>query len=404
MKKTILLIALLLLQVSVYAQLANKIELTSDDQLLGLGRQYILYSEILEEDRPFIISLPIGYEKSQGGYPVLYVLDGLANIKHTVGTVEMLSESGLIPPMIIVAIESLDRARDLTPSHAGENAFGGSGNTGISQSGGAPAFLEFLSKELIPYVDNNFRTHPFRVLEGHSFGGLFGVFALMESPETFDAFIVQAPALWWNQEEMTQKAKEFFIENTQLNKSVYFGIGGGDGWGMRQELLRYVDVIKRNTPENFIWRHEEVGDEEHDASRLLLHYHGLRFLFSDLALSNDLKTNYSDEAFLWGEEALMAKYGENTKRPAGDYIKLVMEMEKMNKLESAITILQRATEAYPNYIGILSYLAQLYEKSGQIEESINTYNSAIKVSYQYKLGQEADFQMEIDRLIKIISE
>lgn len=95
-------------QYSMSAQIADKIELTKDYQLLGLGTQYILKSEILQEDRPIIISLPIGYNNSEANYPVLYLLDGLGNIKHQIGTVELLTESGIIPPMIIVAIESLD--------------------------------------------------------------------------------------------------------------------------------------------------------------------------------------------------------------------------------------------------------------------------------------------------------
>ncbi len=134
-------------QFSANAQLADKIPLTEDNQLLGLGTQYILKSEILQEDRPIIVSLPTGYENNKDNYPVLYLLDGLGNIKHQVGTVELLTESGIIPPMIIVAIESLDRARDLTPSNAGEDAYAGT-NADIPQSGGAPEFSSIFGKRI----------------------------------------------------------------------------------------------------------------------------------------------------------------------------------------------------------------------------------------------------------------
>lgn len=400
MKKVFILFTFILFQLSTYGQLANKIELTEDNRLIGLGQQHILKSKILQEERPIIISLPVGYEQGSGNYPVLYLLDGLGNIKHTVGTVEMLSETGLIPPMIIVGIESLDRARDLTPSNAGQNTYGGIGNSGIPQSGGAPAFLQFIKTELIPYVESNYRTHSFRILEGHSFGGLFGVFTLMERPEIFDAFIVEAPALWWNDEEMTEKAKGFFSDNQILNKSVYFGIGGGDGWGMRQELLRYVEVVKQNPPENFKWIHEEVGDEDHDSSRLLLNYYGLKFVCSDLRMPEELSIKYSDESFLSGEEQLKEKYGKNVRRPAKEYIDLVMLQVEKENLPGAITILKRAIEAYPNYIGLITYLAQLYEQTNQISEAIATYTEGIEVSKKYKLGQEEDFNMEIKRLKK----
>ena len=282
---------------SLSAQISEKIPLSKDHQLLGLGTQYILKSEILEEERPIIISLPHGYENNDANYPVLYLLDGLGNIKHEIGTVELLTDSGIIPPMIIIAIESLDRSRDLTPSRAGQGVYGGLGDSAIAQSGGAPKFLQFLEEELIPYVESNFRTHSYRLLEGHSFGGLFSTYALMEKPDIFDAFIIQAPALWWNKEEMTAKAKTFFKSNSNLDNAIYFGIGGGDGWGMRQELKRYVQVIEENPQKNLRWKHEEVEDEDHDTSRLLLNYYGLKYVFSDLLASEELRNNYNDEFF-----------------------------------------------------------------------------------------------------------
>ena len=383
---------IILFQLSLNAQLAEKIELTNDNQLLGLGTQYILKSEILQEDRPIIISLPIGYESNDANYPVLYLLDGLVNIKHQVGTVELLTESGIIPPMIIVAIESLDRSRDLTPSNAGQDVYGGTGDAGIPQSGGAPKFLQFLDEELIPYVESNFRTHPYRILEGHSFGGLFSTYTLMEKPEIFDAYIIQSPALWWNKEEMTEKAKEFFKSNSNLDKSIYFGIGGGDGWGMRQELKRYVEVIKQNNLSKLHWMHEEVGNEGHDDARLLLNYYGLKFVFSDLKASEELLKNYSDEAFLRSEQNLIDKYGKNARRPAGDYFDIITRLLDNKDNFGAITVLKRASEAYPKYAMLLNNLAQLYEKTNQIDKAIEAYKSGIKISKKLKLGQEEGYQ------------
>ncbi|MFD2824654.1 alpha/beta hydrolase-fold protein [Lacinutrix iliipiscaria] len=382
------------------AQVANKIELTEDNQLLGLGTQHIIKSNILNKERPIIISLPIGYKDSNTNYPVLYVLDGLQNIKHTVGTVELLTESGLIPPLIVVGLESLDRTKDLTPSNAGQNVHGSAGNVGIPQSGGAPKFLEFLSEELIPFVDANYRTHPYRILEGHSLGGLFSVYTLMERKDLFDAFIVEAPALWWNKEEMTEKAKSFFKSNESLNKTVYFGIGGGDGWGMRQELLRYVDTIKENPPKNFRWLHEEVGDEGHMVSRLILNYNGLKFLFSDLKISDGLVNNFSDGTFLKEEQRLKNKYGDNARRSAEDYFSLVSVLVENENDSGAITVLKRASEAYPMYVGLLTYLAKLYEKNSQKAKAIDTYLLGVEVSRKYKLGQEDDLLQEVGRLRK----
>jgi hypothetical protein len=385
------------------AQLATKIDMTEDGQLLGLGSQHIFKSKVLGEDRPILISVPVGYHDTDVNYPTLYVLDGLQNIKHVIATSEFLAETGLISPLIIVGIQSIDRAKDLTPSKAGEGVYGGAGDAGIPQSGGATSFLKFLEEELIPYVDSTYRTHPYRILEGHSFGGLFSTFALMQPSDLFDAFIIQAPALWWNNEEMIEKAKFFFKANPSLNKTVYFGIGGDDGWGMRQELKKYVEVIKTNTPNGFRWKHEEVGDEDHDQARLLLNYHGLRFIFSDLKNTTVTVENFDKSNFLKEEQNLTARYGDMTRRPAMDYVKLYAGLEEKEKTTDAIIVLKRATETYPNYVGLLNNLAKLYERANQIEQAISTYKTAIEISKKFKLGYEEGYIKEIKRLSETFS-
>jgi predicted alpha/beta superfamily hydrolase len=383
------------------AQLATKIDMTKDGQLLGLGTQHILMSKVLKEDRPIIISLPVGYHETDVNYPTLYVLDGLQNIKHVIATSEFLTETGLISPLIIIGIQSVDRAKDLTPSKAGEGVYGGAGDAGIPQSGGAPSFLKFLEEELIPYVDTTYRTHPYRILEGHSFGGLFSTFALMQPSNLFDAFIIQAPALWWNNEQMIKKAKTFFNSNSSLKKTAYFGIGGDDGWGMRQELKKYVEVVNANAPDDFRWKYEEVGDEDHDQARLLLNYHGLRFIFSDLKNTTFTVENFDKSIFLKEEQNLVARFGGITRRPAMDYVKLYAGLEEKEKTTDAIVVLKRATETYPNYVGLLNNLAKLYEKANQMEQAINTYKTAIEISVKYKLGYEDGYLKEIKRLEKI---
>ena len=133
--------------------------------------------------------------------------------------------------------------------------------------------------------------------------------------------------------------------------------------------------------------------------------HGKTSTFSgrcgkNLKASEDLLKNYSDEVFLKGEQNLADKYGANTRRPASDYVNIIMELlDKENNL-GAITVYKRASEAYPKYIMFLNNLAPLYEKTNQIDKAIETYKSAINVSKKLKLGNEEGYQKEIERLKK----
>lgn len=135
-------------------------------------------SKILGEERSLWLRLPPSYGRAAAHYPTLYLTDGDAQMLHTVSTVAFLERQGRIPEMIVVGVNNTDRTRDLTPSAASPGAAALQ-----PTAGGAGNFLAFFEKELIPWVDSKYRTRPFRIFAGHSFGGLFAVNALATRPE-----------------------------------------------------------------------------------------------------------------------------------------------------------------------------------------------------------------------------
>lgn len=360
---------------------------------LSIGSLQTFKSSILNEERPIIISLPKGYDTAKVRYPVLYLTDGLQNIWHTIGTLEVLTRTGGAPPMIVVGIESTNRIRDFTPS-VSENHPG---------SGGGKRFLEFIEKELIPYIDTHYRTHPFRVLEGHSLGGLFTAFTLMAKPDLFDGFIVMSPAMWWNGEEMTQKAKVFFKTHQDLDKAMFFGIGTGESgaeYGMRKELKNFVGVIAQNPPTHLRFKRKEMKGEGHMSSVLLSNYYGLKFIFSDMAFPETLYKAYSDSAFLQHENDIMAKYGKSAKQAAEAYVSLASSLRGSKHYAGAITVLKRSVTAYPFDVGLMNFLGNTYELNDDKEAAISIYKKAIATSKTYNYHREEEFEKQIQRLEK----
>ncbi|KAF2185357.1 hypothetical protein K469DRAFT_576814 [Zopfia rhizophila CBS 207.26] len=65
---------------------------------------------------------------------------------------------------------------------------------------GADDFIEFIDEVLRPWVRELFPKTRFErdALYGHSFGGLFVVYALLVRPDLFDTFLSASPALFWN--------------------------------------------------------------------------------------------------------------------------------------------------------------------------------------------------------------
>ncbi len=358
---------------------------------LRIGTNISIKSAILNEERPIIISLPKDYTNSEAQYPVLYLTDGLQNIWHVIGTIEVLTRTGSIPPMIVVGIESTNRRRDFTFTTS-ESKPG---------SGGGKNFLDFLVSELIPYIDSNYRTNSFRVLEGHSLGGLFSASTLIEKPDLFDGFIIMSPAFWWNGEELTQKVKTFLNTQPTLNKALFFGIGtyeSGSEYGMRKELKNFVDVISENQPPNLRIKWKEMEKEGHMSSTLLSNYHGLKFVFSDMSFPEKLFEDYSDDEFIEHENKIMAKYGNTAKQSAESYVSLAFNLREKNKFSEAITVLKRSVEAYPSDVGLMNLLGNTYEMDNKMEDAVSVYRQAIETSMKYKYSREEEFKNHIKRL------
>jgi len=371
----------------------NKKESTIEQSHISIATTHTIASKTLKEDRKILISLPDDYEKTTSKYPVLVLTDGLQNIKHAIGSIELLTRTGSITPIIIVGIQSINRTKYFSPT-VSENSPG---------SGNGPKYLDFIEKEVLPFVDSNYRTHPFRVLEGHSLGGVFTAYALMEKPELFDAHIIMSPSFWWNNEEFIKKAGPFFKDNPTLDKAMYFSIGEDESsskWGMRKELSKFVDSLKANKPKNTRFKLTEFKNEGHMSSPLLGTYFGLRWIFSDMLFTDEQAENYTDRLFINHENKIMKKYGSQAKQSAESYVMISNYLSSKKMFKGAIVVLKRSAEAYDYDISLKFNLARAYEKDKNVPKAIATYKAAIETSKKHKFGYEDRLQKEIDRLSK----
>lgn len=164
---------------------------------------FVIHSKILSEDRKLVIYNPV----SVGGnilpaYPVLYLLEE-NDMPMVAGMVKYMSAyNEQLPAMLVVGIDGNgQRIRDLTPTHSLYDNRGkrdADPNSWPKSSGGGDKFLRFLREEVMPFVENHYRTAPFKILAGHSVGGLSAVEALAVHPDMFQAYLAVSPSLWWD--------------------------------------------------------------------------------------------------------------------------------------------------------------------------------------------------------------
>ena len=164
-------------------------------------------SSLMSEDRRVIIHLPHKYEEDTNRrYPVMYVLDGTSQDQHTADKVEVLSDAGLIPAVITVGLPNTrgNRERDQTPPFMRTNV-----DDANSPYGRANTFLEFIEKELVPYVEARYRTTGYRMITGNSRGGLFVIYTLLEKPDLFHARFCYSTPVWRFSDLIVNKTGEF---------------------------------------------------------------------------------------------------------------------------------------------------------------------------------------------------
>ena len=90
------------------------------------------------------------------------------------------------------------RTRDLTPAASGEE---------YANGGGAGEFYDFVKDELFPLVEKKYSTAKSdKIYFGHSFGGLFGIYALLRDDGIFDEFFIASPSLWWGESQLIRDA------------------------------------------------------------------------------------------------------------------------------------------------------------------------------------------------------
>src|SRR4030095_5627553 len=217
-------------------------DLAQTDNKIVIGKVDSVYSTVLKEQRKIWVYVPnmnSGLQNSKQRFPVLYLLDGDAHFNSVVGMIQQLSQvngNTIFPEMILVAIPNTDRTRDLPPPHIEsdppmmDNAFSKS-------TGGGENFAAFLQKELIPHVDSSYLTQPFRVLVGHSFGGLTVMNIVNNHSKLFNAYIAIDPSMWYDKEKFLKSTEQKLAGQKYEGTSLYVGIANTMEEGMTLQKM-----------------------------------------------------------------------------------------------------------------------------------------------------------------------
>jgi predicted alpha/beta superfamily hydrolase len=368
---------------------------------ITIGERVTIHSKIMGEDRTILVSMPPEYGRGQQRYPVLYMTDGDAHLTHTRGTVDFLARNGLMPQLIIVAVTNTDRTRDLTPTHANTITDDGTVRENPT-SGGAPTFLRFFEAELFPYIDSNYRTQPYRLFSGHSYGGLFALNAAFTRPDLFQTVLAVSPSLQWDDDLPLRQARAFGNPHGTVSMTLFVAMADEEeGDPTPTRLDRLEQSLREKTIDGFDWSVKRMPDESHGSVVLRAHYWGLRAVFDPWRLPPDPETGL----FVEGVDELQAHYKKLSTRygfeivPSEDQINRIgYQFLGRDDFDRAIEIFTFNVRLYPDSANVYDSLGEALESAGRLDDALASYSRAVENAPRIGDDREEIFAANRDRV------
>lgn len=215
--------------------------------MTALHHTHVINSEQNGRQYRITVSLPWGYSApDRADWPfnnvperwsTVYVLDGNWYADMIAGMIRPTRLCGAMTDAIVVGIGYPEddnpletfrtvftrRDHDLTPVHDPETE-----KSMTEQhkrpvpNGDAEGFLKFIQHELIPFIEKTYQSNPEnRILTGHSYGGLFGLYTLFKSPELFKSYVVGSPYLPYANKVMFKQEDDYAKNHSDLSADVY---------------------------------------------------------------------------------------------------------------------------------------------------------------------------------------
>jgi predicted alpha/beta superfamily hydrolase len=251
-------------------------QITAQDINVKIGFRDSIKSEVLRETRNILIHLPSDYYSSNKSYPIMYQLDGDDELLFaTTAIINRLSQrEEIIPEIIVVAIKNTNRSRDMWPT-----------NTKYYPEphiAGAKNFLDFIEKELVPYIENKYRTNENKILCGQSLSAVFTLYALLTKPQLFNSYIACSGAFPACEDYFKELSLKTFQQKEQFNGLKIFITNGlrdelDPNGKMNQTMVDFSNSIENNLENNITYKYLTYKNEGHVPFQSI--YHGLKFVF-----------------------------------------------------------------------------------------------------------------------------
>jgi len=385
-----------------------------------IGNIDTIHSQILKEERTIWVHVPASLlgTSAKKKYPVVYLLDGEWNFTGVVGMIDLLSSingNNVCPEMIVVGIPNTNRTRDLTPTRV-TNGLWVDSNI-IENSGGGENFTAFIEKELIPHIDSLYQTSRYRVLIGHSLGGLTVMNTLLHHRTLFSSYVAIDPSMWWDKQRLLHETEHDLKTNTYKGTALYLAMAntlpeGLDTISVQRDttdgtihprsilqLEKYITAARNKDELQAGYKY--YNGDGHSSVPLIATYDALHFIFNDYPLV--FKESFiTDSSFRLASylqihyETISSKYGITSMDgrllpPAEDWINglgsYVLSKKQVRKAEELFKL---NVKNYPESFNAYVALGDLYASRNDKANAKVNYRKSLSLKESAATRQKLD--------------
>jgi predicted alpha/beta superfamily hydrolase len=330
----------------------------------------MLDSKVFNEKRTVWISLPAAYfTEPNRKFETIYIFDAqaLEYFDQVHSAIRFVNSE---VPMIVVGVvasfseeKKQNRNTDFLPPPDFEET-----KKGYRYTGNTVNFLTFVGSELMPYIDANYHTLPFRIGIGHSNAGTFLAHTLLKKPELFDALLLISPNFEYDKQQIVRRFES--LDPTTLKQKYIFMCNANekDGWPEAHEKMK--SILERPTFQAQIhFTHRDFSaTENHNTVFPLGLFYGLRDFF---------RYQYENAANLLAYHDKLEQQGFKSDSNA-------MNMMAYNffwnsKTDEALMIINWAVGKYPNDANLYDSRGEFYESQGNFKDAAKSYATAMSV-------------------------
>ena len=264
-------------------------------------QQFEIFSKEINQEFFINIGLPPNYSEDHDKYPVVYVTDAGPNFSGLMGSIPLMQLVNDLPSFVLVGISyksqnSMDsmslRNRDLTPTNdkvwmATQKDMYKIFGEDLPQveAGGAKYFLDFINDEIKPFINNKYYVDTTdQTYCGFSLGGLFGLYTLFNSSNSFKRYVIGSPSIWWDDRYILKVEEEYAKKNKNLSAKVFMSIGDleeeeGDNFKMILNMKTLSKTLLSRKYEGLDLKTAIFEDETHCSAVSATLNRGLRNVF-----------------------------------------------------------------------------------------------------------------------------